>query len=144
MSYSNATARLTALFTALLAVVAIVATSTSASAGATAAAEATTSSTTASATSAEDVGALISERQCNVGERPRQIALFLGISGEEGQRCFGGRLGSIGLGNAPVFDLFSGDYTGAIDCIDRRHMFRPNEIVRPNDICRTLTILPGS
>lgn len=99
----------------------------------------------AATTSATDeIGVLINERQCNVGERPKQIVLFLGIGGEDGQRCFGGTIGSINIGNAEVFDLYTGGYTGAIDCTNRFHQFRPEQIVTPIDQCQTLTILPGS
>ncbi|SDD78018.1 hypothetical protein [Glycomyces harbinensis] len=93
---------------------------------------------------ASEIGALINERRCNVGERPKQIVLFLGIGGEDGIRCFGGTLGSINIGNAPVYDLYSGGYNGAIDCHNRLHMFDPEQYVTPIDICTTLTILPGS
>jgi hypothetical protein len=134
---------LRALFAAPLAVVAITATSAPASAEPKEAVAATASSESRSIPT-DEPGVLISERQCDVGERPRQIVIFLGIGGEEGQRCFGGTIGSIGLGDAPVFDLFSGDYTGAIDCTNRLHMFRPNQQVIIIDTCQTLAILPGS
>ncbi|MDQ3150974.1 MAG: hypothetical protein M3R63_04380 [Actinomycetota bacterium] len=64
-------------------------------------------------------------RQCNVGEVPRQIVIFLGIDGEDGVRCFGGTLGSINLNNAPVFDVFSGGYTGVVDCSNDLHFSAP-------------------
>jgi hypothetical protein len=93
---------------------------------------------------ADQAAPRISERRCNVGERPKQIVLFLGIGGEDGQRCFGGTIGSINLGRAPVYDLYSGGYTGAIDCVNRFHQFRPEQVVTIIDVCTTLTILPGS
>jgi hypothetical protein len=122
-----------ALLAALLVAVAIAATSAPASAA----------SESTSATTAGDVGVLLSQRPCDVGERPRQIVLFLGIGGEQGQRCYGGAVGSIRLPNLPVFDLFSGGYTGAIGCTNRGHAFRPNQQLIIIDTCQAMTIDPA-
>ncbi|MFI9559516.1 hypothetical protein [Nonomuraea endophytica] len=106
---------------------------------------AVTSAPAAAATTAPegDVGVLISQRQCNVGEVPRQIVLFLGIGGDEGHRCYGGATGSISLPNLGVYELFSGGYTGVIDCKNNLHFFKPNERKFPIDVCNELTILPA-
>ncbi|WP_157246906.1 hypothetical protein [Nonomuraea typhae] len=104
----------------------------------------TNASTAAAATARErDVGVLISQRRCNVGEKPRQIVLFLGIGGDEDHRCYGGVTGSIALPNLGVFELYSGGYTGVIDCQNNLHFFRPNERKFPIDVCNELTILPA-
>jgi hypothetical protein len=85
----------------------------------------TPSWTEGTATPMRNIVPEVDERQCNVGERPRQIVLNLGIGGEEGQRCFGGSIGTTYIGRASVYSVFTGDYKGAIDCHNRLHHFEP-------------------
>ncbi len=110
--------------------------------GVPAAARATAAS--AAPTTAADVGVLINQRQCNVGQMPRQFVIWFGIGGVEGHRCYGGTLGSLPLNNLGVYELFSGGYHGVIDCKKNLYFFKPNQQKVIIDQCQELTILPAT
>lgn len=92
----------------------------------------------------QDVGVLVDQRPCNVGQSPPQIRIFL-MSGH--LRCYGGTVGSMSLGSINVESIAAGGYWGFLYCTPGSpggtFAFRPGRVETLNwTRCHTLQITP--